>query len=49
VFVRRLGLLVLRLIFRLIVVFISFILKDQLQSVADSINDLDINVADPEA
>jgi hypothetical protein len=24
-------------------------LKDQLQSVADSFNDLDINVADPEA
>jgi hypothetical protein len=36
------------LIFHFVVVFISFMLKDQLQSIADSINNLDVNVADPE-
>ncbi|AES71539.1 transmembrane protein, putative [Medicago truncatula] len=31
----------------LVAVFVWFILKDQLQSITYSINDLDINVADP--
>jgi len=35
------------LISRLVAVSIWFILKDQLQSVTNSINDLDVNDADP--
>jgi len=41
--------LVRRLIWRLVAVFVWFLLKDQLQSITDSINDLGINVADPKA
>jgi len=37
------------LILRLIAVLVWFILKDQLQSITYSIDDLDVNVADPEA
>jgi hypothetical protein len=44
---RRLGATL--LISRLVAVLVQFILKDQLQSIAYSINDLDINAADPEA
>jgi hypothetical protein len=35
------------LISRLVMVFVWFTLKDQLQLIKNSINDLDINVADP--
>jgi len=37
------------LISRLVAVFIWFLLKDQLQSITDLINDLCVVVADPEA
>jgi len=37
------------LISRLVAVFVWFILKDQIQSITNSIDDLDANIADPEA
>jgi len=40
--------LVRRLISRLVAVFVQFLLKDLHQSITNSTNDLDINVADPE-
>jgi len=35
-------------VLRLFAVFVWFILKNQLQSITDSIDDLDANVSDPE-
>jgi len=41
--------LVRRLISRLVAVFVQFLLKDLHQSITNLTNDLDVNVADPEA
>jgi len=43
------GVIVRRLISRLVAVFVQFLLKDLHQSITNSTNDLDVNVVDPEA
>jgi len=43
------GVIVRRLISRLVAVFVQFLLKDLHRSITNSTNDLDVNVVDPEA